>query len=56
MLTTFVYPTGAEEAAATAEAIVHGQSVNKKQTLPTVQVTKDNADSVYKQYDMTTKS
>ncbi|MBS2539504.1 substrate-binding domain-containing protein [Catenulispora sp. NF23] len=56
MYTTFVYPTGAEQAAATAEAIVHGQSVAKKQTLPTIQITKDNADAVYKQYDMTTKS
>lgn len=56
MLTTFIYPTGAEDAAKTAEALVHGQSVDKKQTLPTTQITKDNADSVYKQYDMTTKS
>lgn len=56
MLTTFVYPTGAQEAAATAEAIVHGQSVTKKQTLSTIQVTKDNADAVYQQYDMTTRS
>ena len=56
MLTTFIYPTGAEQAAATAEAIAHGQSVNKKQTLQTTQITKDNADAVYKQYDMTTKS
>jgi ribose transport system substrate-binding protein len=56
MLTTFIYPTGAEQAAATAEAIAHGQSVQKKQTLQTTQITKDNADAIYKQYDMTTKS
>jgi len=56
MLTTFVYPTGAEQAAKTVEAIVHGQNVDKKQTLPTTEITKDNADSVYQQYDMTTKS
>jgi ribose transport system substrate-binding protein len=56
MLTTFIYPTGAEEAAKTAEAIVNKQSVDKKQTLATTQITKDNADAVYKQFDMTTKS
>lgn len=56
MLTTFIYPTGAEQAAATAEAIATGQSVEKKQTLPTTQITKDNADTVYQQYDMSTKS
>lgn len=56
MLTTFIYPTGAEQAAKTAEAIAHGQSVDKKQTLATTQITKDNADAVYKQYDMTAKS
>lgn len=56
MLTTFIYPTGAEQAAKTAEAIAHGQSVDKKQTLATTQITKDNADAVYQQYDMTTKS
>lgn len=56
LYTTFIYPTGAQQAAATAEAIVHGQSVDKKQTLPTTQITKDNADSIYQQYDMSTKS
>lgn len=55
MLTTFIYPTGAEQAAKTVEALAHGQSVEKKQTLPTTQITKDNADSVYQQYDMSTK-
>jgi len=56
MLTTFIYPTGAEQAAKTVEAIVHTQSVGKKQTLQTTQITKDNADAVYQQYDMSTKS
>lgn len=56
MLTTFIYPTGAEQAAKTVEAIAHGQSVEKKQTLQTTQITKDNADAVYQQYDMSTKS
>lgn len=55
MYTTFVYPTGAEQAAATAEEIVHGKTPAKKQTLQTTQITKDNASAVYQQYDMSTK-
>ncbi|MER6064087.1 substrate-binding domain-containing protein [Streptomyces sp. NPDC001792] len=55
MYTTFIYPTGAQEAAATAEAIAHGKTVDKKQTLQTTQITKDNAADIYKQYDMSAK-
>ncbi|MFF4690124.1 substrate-binding domain-containing protein [Streptomyces sp. NPDC001307] len=46
MYTTFIYPTGAQ-AAATAEAIAHGKTVDKKQTLQTTQITKDNAGDIY---------
>lgn len=56
MYTTFIYPTGAQQAAATAEDIVHGKAVAKKQTLQTTQITKDNAGAVYQQYDMSAKS
>jgi ribose transport system substrate-binding protein len=55
MYTTFIYPTGAEQAAKTAEDLVHGTAPEKKQTLPTTQITKDNADTVYKQFDMSGK-
>jgi ribose transport system substrate-binding protein len=55
MYTTFIYPTGAEEAAKAAEAIAHGQSVEKKQTLQTTQITTDNAAQIYQQYDMSDK-
>lgn len=55
MYTTFIYPTGAEQAAKTAEAIVHKQSVDHKQTLETTQITKDNAAQIYQQYDMSGK-
>jgi ribose transport system substrate-binding protein len=55
LYTTFVYPTCAEQAAATAEAIVHKQNVQKKQTLSTVQVTTANAPQLYSQYDMSGK-
>lgn len=55
MYTTFIYPTGAEQAAATAEAIVNKQTVDKKQTLQTTQITKDNASQIYQQYDMSGK-
>jgi ribose transport system substrate-binding protein len=55
LLTTFVYPTCAKEAAETAYAITHGQQVQKKQTLHTTEVTKDNAAQLYQQYDMAGK-
>jgi ribose transport system substrate-binding protein len=56
LMTTFVYPTCAQEAAATAEAIVHKQPVQHKQTLSTIQVTQANAAQVYQQFDMTGKT
>jgi ribose transport system substrate-binding protein len=52
---TFVYPTAAKEAADTAEALAHKKKVAKKQTLPTIQVTKQNAAALYKQFDMSGK-
>jgi ribose transport system substrate-binding protein len=55
MLCTFIYPTGAEQAAATAEKLAHGEAVDKKTTLPTTKITKDNADQIYQQYDMSGK-
>jgi ribose transport system substrate-binding protein len=55
MYTTFVYPTCAQQAAATAEALVHHQTVQKKQTLNTIRVTKANASQIYQQFDMSTK-
>lgn len=45
--TTFVYPTGAQEAAAIAEKIVHHQTVPHTIAPPTTQVTKQNAASLY---------
>ena len=51
LASTFVYPTGAKEAAEYAEKIVHHQSVLHHWTLGTVQVTSDNAADVYKQYN-----
>ncbi|MFI2203372.1 substrate-binding domain-containing protein [Streptomyces sp. NPDC020192] len=47
MYTTFIYPTGAQQAADTAEAIAHGKTVGKHQTLQTTRITKDNAAAVY---------
>lgn len=55
MLTTFVYPTCAQQAADTAEAIVHHQPVQKKQVPATIQVTQANAAQLYQQYDMSGK-
>jgi len=55
MLCTFIYPTGAEQAAATAEKLAHREAVEKKTSLPTMKITKENADQVYKQYDMSGK-
>lgn len=49
---TFIYPTGAQEAAETVNKILHGQPVEKQQVLGTTQVTKDNAAELYKQYDL----
>jgi ribose transport system substrate-binding protein len=48
---TFVYPTGAKEAADYAEAIVHHQPVKHHLTLDTTEVTAANAAALYKQYD-----
>jgi ribose transport system substrate-binding protein len=48
---TFVYPTGAKEAAGYAEAIVHHQPVKHHLTLDTTEVTAANAAALYKQYD-----
>jgi ribose transport system substrate-binding protein len=48
---TFIYPTGAEEAAKTANALAHGQTVPKKTTLDIQPVTKDNAAQLYQKYD-----
>ncbi|GAA2879323.1 substrate-binding domain-containing protein [Nonomuraea rubra] len=49
---TFIYPTGAKEAAETVNKILHGQQVEKEQVLGTTQVTKDNAADLYKQFDL----
>ncbi|RVX41605.1 monosaccharide ABC transporter substrate-binding protein (CUT2 family) [Nonomuraea polychroma] len=49
---TFIYPTGAQEAADTVNKILHGQPVDKQQVLGTTQVTKDNAADLYKQFDL----
>ncbi|GAA5192700.1 substrate-binding domain-containing protein [Rugosimonospora acidiphila] len=51
MAGTFIYPTCAEQAAETAEAIVTGKPVQKTQTLQVTPVTPDNAASLYAQYD-----
>ncbi|GIH16766.1 substrate-binding domain-containing protein [Rugosimonospora africana] len=51
MAGTFIYPTCAEQAAQTAEAIVSGKPVQKTQTLQVTPVTPDNAASLYAQYD-----
>ncbi|HEY3631093.1 MAG TPA: substrate-binding domain-containing protein [Jatrophihabitantaceae bacterium] len=50
MAGTFVYPTCAQEAADTAEAIVTGKSVQKKQTLDITAVTPQNAAELYAKY------
>jgi ribose transport system substrate-binding protein len=55
LMSTFVYPTGAQEAVDAAYAITHGKSVEKKQTLPTTEIIPQNAAEQYKQYDMTGK-
>ncbi len=48
---TFVYPTGAKEAADYVEAIVHHKAVEHHLTLNTTEVTAANAATLYKQYD-----
>ncbi|WP_405162804.1 substrate-binding domain-containing protein [Nocardia sp. NBC_01499] len=55
LLTTFVYPTGAEQAVSTLEQIRNHQTVQKKQVLDTTQVTPANAAQIYQQYDMSDK-
>ncbi|WP_326797601.1 substrate-binding domain-containing protein [Streptomyces sp. NBC_01808] len=55
MAYTYLYPTGAEEAAKTAADIAAGKKVEKKQILGTVEITKDNAEDVYAKYDMSGK-
>ncbi len=52
---TFIYPTCAEQAADAAEKLVHGEQVDKQQTLGTTPVTPDNAAALYQQYDLTGK-
>jgi ribose transport system substrate-binding protein len=52
---TFIYPTCAQEAAAAAEKLVHGQPVDKDQTLGITAVTPDTAAALYKQYDFSIK-
>lgn len=52
LLTTYIYPTGAEEAAKTVNAIVHGQQAPKQQVLHTTEVTPQNAAQLYRQFDM----
>ena len=47
---TFVYPTCAQEAADTAEAIVTGKQVEHKQTLDITPVTPQNAAELYAKY------
>lgn len=48
---TFIYPTCAQEAAATAEAIVTGKTVEHHQTLEVTPVTPQNAANLYAKYD-----
>ncbi|WBB64009.1 substrate-binding domain-containing protein [Streptomyces sp. WMMC500] len=55
MAYTYLYPTGAQEAAKTAADIAAGEKVEKKQTLGTVEITKENAEDVYAKYDMSGK-
>lgn len=52
---TYLYPTGAEEAAQTAADIAAGKDVEKKQTLGTIEITKENAEEIYGKYDMSGK-
>jgi ribose transport system substrate-binding protein len=52
---TFIYPTGAEEAAKAAEALANGKTVEKKQVLDIEGVTPENAAKLYEQYDFSDK-
>lgn len=52
---TFIYPTGAKEAAQTAEKLANGKDVKKNVTLPIQPVTSDNAAKLYKKYDFSKK-
>jgi ribose transport system substrate-binding protein len=52
---TFIYPTGAKEAADTVEALLNGKKVEKKQTLEILPVTPANAASLYEKYDFSNK-
>jgi ribose transport system substrate-binding protein len=52
---TFIYPTGAEEAAKAAEALANGKTVEKKQVLDIEAVTPDNAAKLYEQFDFSDK-
>ncbi|MEU0598172.1 substrate-binding domain-containing protein [Streptomyces sp. NPDC006393] len=56
LLTTFVYPTGAKEAAEAAYALSQHRKVTKKQTLGTVEITQANAAQVYDEFDMSSKT
>lgn len=56
LVSTFVYPTGAEEAARTAADIVRKKKVEKKQILPTDEITKDDAAEAYEKFDFSKKS
>ncbi|WP_069161164.1 substrate-binding domain-containing protein [Nocardia altamirensis] len=55
LLTTFVYPTGAEQAVDTLVKLLRKQPVDKKQVLSTTRVTPENAAQIYQQYDMSGK-
>lgn len=52
---TFIYPTGAEEAAKAAEALANGKTVEKQQVLDIEAVTPENAAKLYEQYDFSDK-
>lgn len=56
LVATFLYPTGAEEAARTAEDVVNKKKVEKKQVLGTEEITKENAADVYEKYDFSKKT
>lgn len=52
---TFIYPTGAEEAAKAAEELANGRQVEKKQVLDIEAVTPENAAELYEKYDFSDK-
>ncbi|MET7639753.1 substrate-binding domain-containing protein [Streptomyces sp. NPDC005438] len=56
LLASFVYPTGAEEAARTVHDIVTKKKVKKKQILGTEEITKDNAAEMFRKYDFSKKT